>query len=57
MDIGKKIKHLRLINNMTQEDIASQFVLCKQKVQRNAEKSAEACSYLFLNLDFSISRR
>ena len=31
-------------------------VLCKQKVQRNAEKSAEACSYL-LNLDFSISRR
>ncbi|OUB85972.1 hypothetical protein BK773_22085 [Bacillus thuringiensis serovar indiana] len=23
------------------------FVLCKQKVQRNAEKSAEACSYLF----------
>ncbi|MGH0786775.1 hypothetical protein ACQVTU_03195 [Bacillus cereus] len=22
-------------------------VLCKQKVQRNAEKSAEACSYLF----------
>ncbi|MGG0444705.1 hypothetical protein ABEZ87_10650, partial [Bacillus mycoides] len=22
-------------------------VLCKQEVQRNAEKSAEACSYLF----------
>ena len=22
-------------------------VLCKQKVQRNAEKSAEACGYLF----------
>ena len=31
-------------------------VLCKQKVQRNAEKSAEACA-TFLNLDFSISRR
>ncbi|MCC3688446.1 hypothetical protein LLR47_24965 [Bacillus cereus] len=29
MDIGRKIKHLRLINNMTQEDVASQLFISR----------------------------
>jgi transcriptional regulator with XRE-family HTH domain len=34
MDIGKKIKHLRLINNMTQEDIASQLFISRQVISK-----------------------
>ncbi|MDR4241191.1 XRE family transcriptional regulator, partial [Bacillus mycoides] len=30
MDIGKKIKQLRLINNMKQEDVASQLFISRQ---------------------------
>ncbi|MFK4335045.1 transcriptional regulator with XRE-family HTH domain [Bacillus sp. RC240] len=34
MDIGKKIKHLRLINNMTQEDVASQLFISRQVISK-----------------------
>lgn len=33
MDIGRKIRHLRLINNMTQEDVASQLFISRQPHQ------------------------
>ncbi len=34
MDIGKKIKHLRLINNMTQEDVANQLFISRQVISK-----------------------
>ncbi|MEC2866297.1 hypothetical protein BK767_24145 [Bacillus thuringiensis serovar kyushuensis] len=38
---------LPIVPAAPKEVVLGSFVLCKQKVQRNAEKSAEACSYLF----------
>lgn len=34
MDIGKKIKHLRLINEMTQEDVANQLFISRQVISK-----------------------
>jgi len=34
MDIGKRIKHLRLINKMTQEDVASQLFISRQVISK-----------------------
>ncbi|PEB55260.1 transcriptional regulator [Bacillus pseudomycoides] len=34
MDIGKKIKHLRLINKMTQEDVANQLFISRQVISK-----------------------
>lgn len=34
MNIGKKIKHLRLINKMTQEDVANQLFISRQVISK-----------------------
>ncbi|WP_429756263.1 helix-turn-helix domain-containing protein [Bacillus sp. S10(2024)] len=34
MNIGEKIKHLRLINKMTQEDVANQLFLSRQVISK-----------------------
>ncbi|WP_255287313.1 helix-turn-helix domain-containing protein [Bacillus pseudomycoides] len=34
MDIGKKIKHLRLLNKMTQKDVANQLFISRQVISK-----------------------
>lgn len=34
MNIGEKIKHLRLINKMTQEDVANQLFISRQVISK-----------------------